>query len=392
MPFARRTLPYGKGAGESASRQAKGHPLEQERDPASTFFASPTVQLILITAAFGVVILFMFQFQRVISQAVLAYVIALAFTPLLAWLRRRMPTWLALTIIMAIVLVAVGGFLVLTVVTLRNAGNDLAQLQGQYTDQLNSIVNWLKSKGVDTGSASSAISGQNVFALVRRILGWVASGLSFSFLLFFIFIYVLVDSMHMPQRLRRHLSPASYERVLLYQSDVRRYWIIQTITGLIAAAGDVALLLVLGVPFAFFLGVLSFITNYIPNIGYFIALLPAMLFAFTVKGVPGVVIVFFGYWFFNTIAGSIVAPRLNAERLSIGYTTSMVGVLFWGAVLGPVGGLVALPLILFVREIVLGDRSENQWLVDLLSHGEDEPKKTRKKRGAAAGEGEPQGA
>jgi len=359
-------------------------PLEQERDPASSFFSSPSVRVVFIAAAFGVVVLFMFQFQRVISQALLAYVIALAFTPLLAWLRRRMPTWLALTIIMAIVLVAVGGFLVLTLVTVKHAGDDLAKLQGQYTQQLNSATDWLKSKGIDVGSASGAISGQNVFSLVKRIVGWAASGLSFSFLLFFIFIYVLVDSMHIPSRLRRHVTPASYERVELFQSDVRRYWIIQTITGLIAAAGDVALLLVLGVPFALFLGALSFITNYIPNIGYFIALVPALVFAFTVKGVLGVVIVFFGYWFFNTIAGSIVSPKLNAERLSIGFTTSMVGVLFIGAVLGPVGGLVALPLILFVREIVLGDRPENQWLVDLLSHGEDEPKRTEEAPEGAA--------
>jgi AI-2 transport protein TqsA len=361
--------------------------VDQEPSPASSFFASPAVRAVFIAAAVGIVVLFMWKFQRPISQAVLAYVIALAFTPLLGWLRRRVPTWLALTIIMAIVLVAVGGFLILTVVTLKNAGNDLTQLQGNYQQQLNSAVDWLKNHGIDVSGASGAISGQNVFSLVKRIVSWVASGLSFSFLLFFIFIYVLVDSMHIPSRLRQHMTPASYERVLLFQGDVRRYWIIQTITGLIAAAGDVALLLLLGVPFALFLGVLSFITNYIPNIGYFIALLPAMLFAFTVKGVPGVVIVFFGYWFFNTIAGSIVSPRLNAERLSIGYTTSMVGVLFIGAVLGPVGGLVALPLILFVREIVLGDRPENQWLVDLLSHGEDEPKK---RRGASGSKGSPQ--
>jgi AI-2 transport protein TqsA len=362
--------------------------VDQDQAPAASFFASPTVRAVFIAAAVGLIIMFMGQFQRTIGQAVLAYVIALAFTPLLGWLRRRLPTWLALTIIMAIVLVAVGGFLVLTAVTLSSAGKSLAGLQGQYTDQLNSVVDWLKGKGIDVSGASSVISGQNVFSLVTRILGWVASGLTFSFLLFFIFIYMLVDSMRIPSSLRKHLPPPTYERVMLFQSDVRRYWIIQTITGLVAAVLDTILLLVLGVPFAFFLGVLSFITNYIPNIGYFIALLPAMLFAFTVQGVKGVVIVFIGYWVFNTIAGSVLSPKLNAQRLSLGFTTSMVGVLFWGAVLGPVGGLVAVPLIMFVREIVLGDRPENQWLVDLLSHGEGDAPETKGR--APGSEGEPQ--
>jgi AI-2 transport protein TqsA len=336
----------------------------------------------------GVVILFLNRFSSVVGQAVLAYVITLAFTPLLGWLRRRMPTWLAVTLIMALVLVVVGGFLVLTVVTLGNATAQLSSYQAKYADQLNSVVNWLADKGIDVQNASSVISGEKIFSLVTRILGWVASGLTYSFLLFFIFVYMLVDSMRLPTSLRKHLPAATFDRVMLFQSDVRRYWVIQTITGLIAASLDVALLLVLGIPFAFFLGVLSFITNYIPNIGYFIALVPALLFAFVERGVSGVVIVFLGYWAFNTVAGSIVAPKLNAERLSIGFTTSMVGVLFWGTVLGPVGGLVAVPLILFVREIVLGARPENQWLVDLLSSGASD--KPKRKRRASGSEGEPQ--
>jgi AI-2 transport protein TqsA len=350
--------------------------LEQQQASDAGFFASPTVRAVVIAAAVGLVIMVLHEFQGIVGQAVLAYVIALAFTPMLRWLRRHMPTGVAIVVIMVLVVIAVGGFMVLTVVTLANATSQLADYKSQYASNLQSLVDWFDAKGIDLSGLSSVISAGNIFSLVTRILGWVASGLTFSFLLFFIFVYMLVDAVHLPVSLRKHLPSATYDQLMLFQGDVRRYWVIQTITGLIAAALDVGMLLVLGVPFAFFLGVLSFITNYIPNIGYFIALVPAMLFAFATGGVKTAIIVFIGYWAFNTIAGSIVAPRLNAERLSIGFTTSMVGVLFWGAVLGPVGGLVAVPLILFVREIVLGNRPENQWLVDLLSSGgaEEEPK------------------
>ncbi|HJW74570.1 MAG TPA: AI-2E family transporter [Thermoleophilia bacterium] len=343
--------------------------MDQDRAPDASFFASPTVRAIVIAAAVCLVILALHEFKGIVGQAVLAYVIALAFTPLLRWLRRHLPMSVAITIIMVLVVVAVGGLLVLTAVTVSSATSQLDDYQAQYAEQLDSLVDWLGDKGIDVSDASSVISGKNIFSLVTTILQWVASGLAFSFLLFFIFVYMLVDAMHLPVSLRKHLPSATYDQLMLFQGGVRRYWVIQTITGLIAAGLDTAMLLVLGVPFAFFLGVLAFITNYIPNIGYFIALVPAMLFAFATGGVKSAVIVFIGYWAFNTIAGSIVAPRLNAERLSIGFTTSMVGVLFWGAVLGPVGGLVAVPLILFVREIVLGNRPENQWLVDLLSSG-----------------------
>jgi AI-2 transport protein TqsA len=57
----------------------------------------------------------------------------------------------------------------------------------------------------------------------------------------------------------------------------RRYLIVSTIFGLICSVLDVTALYVLGVPLPLLWGVLALITNYIPNIGFILGLIPPAL-------------------------------------------------------------------------------------------------------------------
>ncbi len=43
--------------------------------------------------------------------------------------------------------------------------------------------------------------------------------------------------------------------------------------------------------------------------------------------------------------------------------------IFWAAVLGPFGALLAVPLTLTVKELVLEADKENRWLAELMSGG-----------------------
>jgi predicted PurR-regulated permease PerM len=272
-------------------------------------------------------------------------------------------------------------------------------IEQKFAEQQDALTEALARYDIDVGQIADLFSPSAVAGIIGSIAEWLAGGLTFSFFLLFIVLYMLLDSYDVSARLERHLRPAAFERLSRYQRSIRRYWVITTFTGFVAAALDFALLVVLGVPFALFLAVLAFVTNYIPNVGYFIALVPAAFFAWIEQGWTGVVVVFIGYWLFNTLAGSVIAPRLNATQLNINFTTSLVAVLFWGWVLGPIGGLISVPLTLLVRDLVLADRPGTLWLADLLSRdGGDEGRgrRGRRRRGggsvaADGGDAEPDG-
>ena len=67
--------------------------------------------------------------------------------------------------------------------------------------------------------------------------------------------------------------------MLDFAKSTRKYWIVTTIFGFIVALLDVGALLIIGVPLAVTWGVLAFVTNYIPNIGFLLGLIPPALIA-----------------------------------------------------------------------------------------------------------------
>jgi AI-2 transport protein TqsA len=64
-----------------------------------------------------------------------------------------------------------------------------------------------------------------------------------------------------------------------FAGATRQYVVVSTVFGLIVALVDVAALYWLDVPLPWLWGLLSFITNYIPNIGFVLGLVPPALLA-----------------------------------------------------------------------------------------------------------------
>ncbi|NED67048.1 AI-2E family transporter, partial [Streptomyces sp. SID10244] len=64
-----------------------------------------------------------------------------------------------------------------------------------------------------------------------------------------------------------------------FARGTRSYLLVSTVFGLIVAVLDTGALWLLGVPLPILWGLLSFITNYIPNIGFVIGVIPPALLA-----------------------------------------------------------------------------------------------------------------
>ena len=64
----------------------------------------------------------------------------------------------------------------------------------------------------------------------------------------------------------------------------RQYLLVTTVFGLIVAVLDSAALAIMGIPLAVTWGLLSFITNYIPNVGFIIGVIPPALLGLLTGG------------------------------------------------------------------------------------------------------------
>ena len=94
-----------------------------------------------------------------------------------------------------------------------------------------------------------------------------------------------------------------------FAHGTRSYLGVSAVFGLIVAVIDTALLWALGVPAAFVWGVLAFVTNFIPNIGFVIGLVPPALIAL-LEGGPGLMLaVIVIYSLVNVVIQSVIQPR-----------------------------------------------------------------------------------
>ena len=146
-----------------------------------------------------------------------------------------------------------------------------------------------------------------------------------------------------------------------------RYLIVSTVFGLIVAIFDVAVLYVLDIPLPWLWGLLALITNYIPNVGFFIGVIPPALLGLLDQGWETFLWVIVAYSVINFIIQSIIQPKVVGDAVGLSTTLTFVSLVFWAWVLGPLGAVLAIPLSLLAKALLLEADPSTRWLGGLIS-------------------------
>ncbi|HLM07752.1 MAG TPA: AI-2E family transporter, partial [Blastococcus sp.] len=132
---------------------------------------------------------------------------------------------------------------------------------------------------------------------------------------------------------------------------------------------------IIGVPLPVLWGLLSFLTNFIPNIGFVIGLVPPALLALLEGGVPMMLTVVAVYCVLNLVIQSLIQPRFVGDSVGLSMTMTFLALIFWAWLLGPVGALLAIPMTLLFKALLVDVDPSGRWAIALAGSLE---------RGAAA--------
>ena len=132
----------------------------------------------------------------------------------------------------------------------------------------------------------------------------------------------------------------------------RSYLLVSTLFGLIVAAVDTGFLWLVGVPLPLLWGLLAFITNYIPNVGFIIGLITALL-ALLEGELRLMAIVIVAYSVINFVIQWIIQPKFVADAVNLSLTLTFLSLVFWAFVVGPLGAVLAIPLTLLAKALFL---------------------------------------
>jgi AI-2 transport protein TqsA len=147
----------------------------------------------------------------------------------------------------------------------------------------------------------------------------------------------------------------------------RQYIVVSTVFGLLVALVDVAALYWLDVPLPWLWGLLAFITNYVPNIGFVLGLIPPALLALLEGGVRQAVLVIVAYSVINLVIQSLIQPKVVGDTVGLSITLTFLSLVFWTFVIGPLGALLAVPLTLLTKALLVDADPAARWLDPLIT-------------------------
>ncbi|MET4048641.1 MULTISPECIES: AI-2E family transporter [unclassified Rhodococcus (in: high G+C Gram-positive bacteria)] len=315
-------------------------------------------------------------FSGVVGPTFLALMLTVAVHPFPEWLRRRgFPAWIAT--IIAIVLVY--SILLVLVLALVVSTARLATLMPTYADEFDSLVDSVRTLLANNGIGQDQIQGLmskidagTVFGVIDSLLVDVLGIFSNLLFVLVLLLFMAVDGSSFTTRISTLVGtrPDIAGAFVSFSTGTRTYLIVSTIFGLIVAVIDAGALWAMGIPLPVLWGLLSFITNYIPNIGFVLGLIPPALLALLQGGPTLMIAVIVVYSVVNVVIQSIIQPKFVGDAVGLSVTLTFLSLVFWSWVLGPLGAVLAIPLTLMAKALLVDIDPATRWLDILMSSGD----------------------
>jgi predicted PurR-regulated permease PerM len=334
-------------------------------------FLVPMRTIILLVATVGVVAAF-----RAIGDTFLIVFIgiflALVFEYPVRFVMRRthMSRGLAATVTVLGIAVAATIFFLLLLVPLVGSVRDYLQDLTRTVDDLRDAdgLSWLRDSGaaenVRSGAEQVSMSVPNAIPAVLGIAGDFFSIFLAAFTILFICLFLLTDVADLKRSLASVLAPGEDERWLdvweRVTESVSRWAIGVVVIAFIAGTVQGTTAWLLGSSYALGLAVIAGLLDMIPNIGATIAgfiLVPAL---WAEEGLTAAIIMLIVVLVYQQLENNILTPKIQGRAVRLSGFFIIVAVTLFGALLGVLGALTAVPLAatiqIFVQELTKARR------------------------------------
>ncbi|AEV84878.1 hypothetical protein ACWT_3854 [Actinoplanes sp. SE50] len=343
------------------------------RPPAPVAVLPRGVLVLLGFACLVVVVAGLRWVAGLIGPVFLGLMLVVTVAPLTGRLRRRgLPVWLAAVLTVLVTYLILAGLGTALAVSVARLIDLMPQYQAQFAALRDDLVSGLGALGVSAEQMHSAVAGATPDTVVRVIgslFGGVAGLLSNTLFLVAVLLFMCLDAVDFPARLSTVVADRPQVVVALrsFARGTRRYLVVCTVFGLIVAVCDTLLLWWLGVPLPLLWGLLSFITNYIPNIGFVVGVIPPALLGLLQGGPHLMLTVIALYCLINFVIQSVIQPKVVGDAVGLSATVSFLALIFWAWVLGGLGALLAIPLTLLAKGLLVDIDPSTRWMNVLLT-------------------------
>lgn len=259
-----------------------------------------------------------------------------------------LPRWLSYTVAFLLITVGLVGAAIFVVSQINGLIVAMVAYSEVATLAIAQLFGWI-GEGAAT-EVLSAIRSVNIASYLWALAAQGSTLLSVAVMTSMFVGFLFAEQLHFRSKLRAlYASPEGAERAgrivagIIWR--VNRYLLVKT--GVSAAVGVIvfATMSGFGLQFAAVIAVLSFVLNYIPNLGTLVASALAILAAFIQQPGWEVMIAFsviIGAVQF--LSGNVFEPMLMGRSLALSTLGIVIALTFWGSVWGVMGMFLAVPI------------------------------------------------
>jgi len=314
--------------------------------------------LLSVTGAFA-----LYTVRNELVLLLIAAFIAIGLDPAVRWLvRRGLSRPVAVAVIAVVALGLFAGFLAAAFPPLAREATQLVDAAPRYARDLQDQRNTLGRLNAKYHVAQRVQQSLQQGVSVKTAGGLLSAGtaiLSFTFQLLLtlvLVVYFLADLPRIKQAVYRLVPLRHRPRFgLLADEVVTRvggYVLGNVATSVVAIVTSYILLLILGVPYALVLSVLTGILDLIPLVGSSIAgVIVALVALATVSPTASLITVVF-HVIYRVFEDYLLNPRVLRRTVDVSPLVTIVAVILGGALLGIVGALVAVPAAAAVQLVL----------------------------------------
>ncbi|WP_165350510.1 AI-2E family transporter [Xylanimonas protaetiae] len=269
-----------------------------------------------------------------------------------AGLRRGLGAAAVLVVLAAVLGVAVW----VTVVGVVEQSTEIADrlTRGLATLQEELAGTSLDVSGIDLGSATSALSG-GLASLFGSVFSSAAAFLVGTFVAVFFLFYVMADWPRIEAFVARYASlGATSGRDVVDQATttLRRYFGAMSVSNLLAAALIAVAAVVLGVPLAVSIALVTFVTSYVPFLGAIFSGAFAVLIALGSRGPTEALVLLGVILVMQNVVQTLVLTKLSSDRLRLHPIVNLGSTVVGTVLAGLLGAMLSAPVTVMLRDVV----------------------------------------
>jgi len=292
------------------------------------------------------------QLRIFLGLFLLALLIGITLYPIVRWTgRHRWPKWTGVLFSAMVLLLVVGAFFAVLIPAITTEGRTVIKNLPALREK---VLSLLPQSGIARDAVNrilSSASFSNPEPILKQFMAWGGIALKSLVevgLMLIMAIYLVVDGPRVFEWLLAYLPDGERKKVQAagreMASVVYSYMAGQLITSVACAVYSFVGLAVLRVPDALLLAVLAGICDILPIIGFFIAVIPAMLLALTVS--PGTALMVLAlYAAYHWIENYFIVPKVYGNKLRLSTLTVLISVVAAGLVAGVIGAIAILPIV-----------------------------------------------